>query len=232
MDDPPNEPQDMQPRVMDILHALAEVLSSWLVIKDTHTRDSLKQPTAMIDCVGLASNLSLWTQLVVPIELRLLNEHVALLGRLIDRCSYIFEQQPQRVHVYAVAITVQSVEVFKIRHAPEGRFLVAKSAPHPLSICRDSTGLQLLARVLQASRMDHGYQVPELPSELQCGALTVRPAELIRQGTAPPGGYPGQFVFKASMDGSEAVTKLGSSDHEVHLNGLHLVTPMHIEQMP
>lgn len=70
----------------------------------------------MIDCVGLASNLPLWTQLVVPIELRLPDEHVALL--LIDRCGHLFEQQPQRVHVYAVAITAQSVEVFRIKRAP------------------------------------------------------------------------------------------------------------------
>lgn len=71
--------------------------------------------------------------------------------------------------------------------------------------------------MLQASRTDHSYQVPELPLELQCGGLRVRPAELIWQGTAPPGAHPEQCVFKAWVDGSEAVIKLCSNYDEVHL---------------
>lgn len=39
INDPFDEPRDMQPCVMEILHALAEALSSWLVIKDTHAQD-------------------------------------------------------------------------------------------------------------------------------------------------------------------------------------------------
>ena len=146
----------MQPRVMELLHAIAHAVQSPQVLVDMHTCNYLQRPIAKIDCSSMASELSQWTQLVTPWEFKLsIKDIEALLGQLIERCEVMFSNQPSRKQAFAVGITLEAVEVFGISRKPEdGSISVQRSGPQLLSISRRSPGLQWISRILQASLTD------------------------------------------------------------------------------
>ena len=215
----PRESDDMQPLVMEMLRVLSRALGSPQKLLDTHISSYLKQPTAMIDCSGFATELVEWTQLVVPWEFKLGREQVRnLLGQLMGRCTPLFQNQPQRRRVYAVGIMLDAVEVFTISRVSEGGMLkVARTGLQPLSLHSSSPGLRLVASILQASLEELGFRSPQLPVSIQLGAFTIRNIELIQEGGAPAGGQPGSCVFRVAVDGLEelAILKLNDTDHEV-----------------
>ncbi len=180
----------MQALVMDMLRAVSEAVGSPQVLVDTHNSNYLEQPTGMIDCCGLASELVEWAQLVVPWQFKPSSDHwqaVSLLGQLIDRCEALFDRQPRRQQVFAVGIMLDAVEVYAISRK-NGRFIVERTGLSPLSIDSGSRGLQLVASVLQASLEQLGYCSHRLPASFQLGGCTISDAKLIQRAALHPAG--------------------------------------------
>ena len=152
------EAKHMQPRVVELLHAIAHAVQSPQILVDMHICNYLQRPIAKIDCSGMASKLSQWTQLVTPWEFKLsIKEIEALLGQLIDRCEVMFSNQPSRKQAFAVGITLEAVEVFGISRNPvDGKMSVQRSGPQLLSISHHSPGLQWISCILQASLTELG----------------------------------------------------------------------------
>lgn len=59
----PEEAKHMQPRVIELLHAIAHAVQSRVLV-DMHMCNCLQRPTARIDCSGMANKMLQWTQLV------------------------------------------------------------------------------------------------------------------------------------------------------------------------
>lgn len=78
---PAAEEKHMQPRVIELLLAIAHAVQSPQVLVDLHVCNYLQRPIAKIDCSGMASELSQWTQLVTPWEFKVsIKEIEALFG--------------------------------------------------------------------------------------------------------------------------------------------------------
>ena len=149
-----------------MLRTISRAVGSPQKLVDTHVSNYLKQPTAMIDCCGLATDHVDWRQLVVPWECKLKSTQVvSLLGQLIDRCTQLFRNQQQRQRVYAVGIMLDAVEVFSISRM-DGMLSVEGTGLQPLTIDSRSPGLQLVASVLQASLEQLGFASPTLPASI------------------------------------------------------------------
>lgn len=148
----PDEPKDMQPRIMELLSVLIEAVHSPLHLQDTHSRNYLKIPEAKVDCVGLAGTTVAWSAVVLLIELRLDDgKLVALLGQLMGRCWTPFRQQTWRRKAYALAITQGLVQGFVFTRVPPSvRLTLHESPAQPLSASPASAGVQLLARLQHA----------------------------------------------------------------------------------
>ena len=224
----PEEAKHMQPRVIELLHAIAHAVQSPQVLVDMHICNYLQRPIAKIDCSGMASELSQWTQLVTPWEFKLsFKEIEALLGQLIDRCEVMFSNQPSRKQAFAVGITLEAVEVFGISRNPEdGKISVQRSGPQLLSISHHSPGLQWISRILQASLTDLGF-VSTLPVDpVQIGGCSVRLQKLIALGLAPATQGSGSYVLEGILGGEEPIiVKLSRSQQEVLLCTGHAPLP-------
>ena len=209
----------MQPRAMELLEAVATAVSSELVLRDTHKSDYLKRPIAKIDCSGLASHLPEWTQLVTPFEFKLsCNDMHGLLGQLVERCQIMFSQQRMRRKAFAVGITSESVEVFSItRSAEDDKISIERTGPQPLVIHDSSSGMQWIARILQASLEDLGYTALTPPDPFQLGPYSIMSALLIAEGSAPESHGPASYVFQGHLreDEEMGIIKLHKSTHEV-----------------
>ena len=210
----------MQPRVIELLRPIAHAVQSPQVLVDMHICNYLQRPIAKIDCSGMASKLSQWTQLVTPWEFRLSMKDIeALLGQLIDRCEVMFSNQPSRKQAFAVGITLEAVEVFGIcRNPQDGRISVQRSGPQLLSISHDSPGLQWISRILQASLTDLGF-VSTLPVDpVHIGRCSVRLQKVIALGLAPASQGSGSYVLEGTLgDEAPVVVKLTRSQQEVLL---------------
>lgn len=209
----------MQPRVMELLHAIAHAVQSPQVLVDVHTCNYLQRPIAKIDCSGMASELSQWTQLVTPWEFKLnIKENEALLGQLIDRCEVMFSSQPSRKQAFAVGITLEAVEVLGISRNPEDdKISVQRSGPQLLSISRHSPGLQWISRILQASLTDLGF-ISTLPVDpVQIGHCSVCLQKFIAVGLAPASQGSGSYVLEGTLGEEPIVVKLNRSQQEVLL---------------
>ena len=120
----PEEAKHMQPRVIELLHAIAHAIQSQRVLVDMHMRNYLQRPTARIDCPGMANKLLQWTQLVTSWEVKLsITEIEALLGQLIDRCEVVFSNQPLHKQGFVVGIYILKI--------PRSRYFPYRSSPPP-----------------------------------------------------------------------------------------------------
>lgn len=104
----------MQPQLMELLRGIHSFQKAEVQLHDTHARDPIQQPPGQVHCSLLASDLRRWTSMVVPIEFKLDDsEELVALGQLVSRVRHTLQQQPARQRVFAVVITMQSVEVFR-----------------------------------------------------------------------------------------------------------------------
>ncbi len=210
----------MQPLMMRLLQRLATALGSEVVLKDTHISNYLKNPTAQIDCSGLASPLVAWTQLIVPFEFKVGDgSMIEAAGQLIERCQHTFQQQPSQQHMFAVAITLASVEVISCSHGERHELMqVRRSGSQPLSLCSKSKGLQWICRILQADKATLGYCAPKLPPSFKLGHHNLSNAQLLAQGTArESNNRQASYVYSVEVwdEGEAAVLKLNSGPQEV-----------------
>ena len=213
----------MQPAAMELLHVMQQALGSGtgLVLADTHASSYLHNPTKKIDCSGLAGDDRLWSQLVVPIEFKLYSEDAdAALGQLVETASIVQRLQPERGFIYAVSITMDTVEVFCMRFGSLADISsISSSGQLPLRLHQNSAGLHMLARVLAATLAQLGWVSAPLPK----GRLGPHKFECTRRlalrtvSTSTPS-RPCSYVFKAGLPehgDSQAVLKLAFNDREV-----------------
>ena len=213
----------MQPAAMELLTEMQRALGSGtgMVLADTHASSYLHLPTKKIDCLGLAGDDCLWSQLVVPVEFKLYNEDAdAAFGQLVETGSIVQRQQPERGFIYAVSITKDTVEVFCLRFGALADFSsISSSGPLPLRLHPDSPGLCMLARVLAAPLAQLGFVSPLLPVG-RLGPLKfecTRRLALRTVSTRTPSRQ-SSYVFRAKLterNDSQAVLKLALNDNEV-----------------
>ena len=213
----------MQPAAMELLTEMQQALGSGtgLVLADTHASAYPQNPRKQIDCSGLAGDDRLWSQLVVPIEFKLYNEDAdAAFGQLVETASIVQWQQPERGFIYAVSITMDTVEVFCLRFGDLATFSsISSSGLLPVRLHQDSPGLHMLARVLAAPLAKLGFVEALLP-EGRLGPHTfkcTRRLALRTVSTSTPSRQ-SSYVFKAKLTDhgdSQAVLKLAFSDKEV-----------------
>ena len=217
----------MQPAAMELLGGMQKALDNrtGLVLADTHAKKYLRSPDKKIDCSGLAGNDRLWSQLVVPIEFKLEEKDAdAALGQLLESASIVQRQQPERKFIYAVSITMDSVEVFCVHFGPLAAFSgIQGSGLLPLRLHPDSPGLCMLARVVAAPLGYLGFEPAILP-EGWLGPHKFRCTQrlAVRSESADTPLRPNSSVFKAVLPecgDSEAVLKLAVNDKEV---GFHV----------
>ncbi len=111
------------------------------------------EPTVRIDISALASSARVWAGLVAAFEVNLLQSELAVVvGQLADRCLEACSQQPGRKHIYGVAVFMDSVDVFCFPVSGGMIATVQRAGLQELAISPASPGLQLLARILLASR--------------------------------------------------------------------------------
>ena len=148
------EAKHMQPAAMELLTEMQQALSgTGLVLADTHASTYLQHPRKQINCSGLAGNDRLWSQLVVPIKVKLEEKDAdAAFWQLVETASIVQFQQPERGFIYAVSITMDTVEVFCLRFGELADFSsISSSGQLPLRLHQNCPGLHMLARVLAAS---------------------------------------------------------------------------------
>ena len=142
------EARHLQPAAMELLNEMQQALGSGtgLVLADTHASSYLHDPIKKIDCSGLAGDDCLWSQLVVPIEFKLYNEDAnGAFGQLVETASIVPCQQPERGFMYAVSITMDTVELFCLRFGGLADFSsISSSSPLPLRLHQGSPGLRML----------------------------------------------------------------------------------------
>lgn len=114
--------EHVQRRMIDFCQKLKDLK---FTIKDTSTKDYLKNPIAKIDVSLLVSTVSLWSCLVSFIELKsfLCDQtlyHQAV-GQVIDRSTNLFLNQEERKFVYAAIAGCDSIEFFYILKSKEVR---------------------------------------------------------------------------------------------------------------
>jgi len=159
--------EGLQQVVVAVLQALRKACSppSGMLILDTHSSGYLQDPIAKIDISGVASTASGWLGLIVAFELKLKQtasyQH-AVVHQLQDRCRHACNQQQHRQHMFGAAIYPDAVEVLCFTPANGGGFSVRHLGPCPLAVSPESPGLQLLARILLASKEQLGYSLPSL----------------------------------------------------------------------
>ena len=217
------EAKHMQPAAMELLTETQQALGSrtGLVLADTHASSYVHDPIKKIDCSGLAGDDRLCSQLVVPIEFKLYNEDAdAAFGQLVEVASIVQGQQPDRGFICAVAITMDTVEVFSLRFGGLAGFSsISSSSPLPLMLLQGSPGLRMLARVLAAPLAQLGFVSAPLP-EGRLGPHTFECTgrlALCTVSTSTPSRQ-NRYVFKAKLTergDSQAVLKLAFNDKEV-----------------
>ena len=123
------ETSHMQPQVMELLYGIHASKDDCAVqIHDTHSRNPIQQPAGQVDCSLLASDLLRWTSMVVPLEFKLQDsEAPTAVGQLVNRVRLTLQQQPQRMRVFGVAITMKSIEVFQFTKLRSGSFSLQRS---------------------------------------------------------------------------------------------------------
>ena len=225
---PLRESEHMQPAAMELLTELQRALcgSTGLVLADTHARKYLHDPVKKLDCSGLAGSERLWSQLVLPIEFKLHTADAdAALGQLTETAGIVQRQQPERRFLYAVSITMDTVELFQFSYGPLASFSrILSSDAQPLRLRPDSAGLRLLACIVAAPLAQLGFLSAALPAEGQLGphrfSCTSRLA--IRTDLTTTGHRKGSYVFRAQLEGLQmGVLKLAKNDNEVGLVSIH-----------
>ena len=212
----------MQPAAMELLTEMQQALSgTGLVLADTHASTYLQHPRKQINCSGLAGNDRLWSQLVVPIKVKLEEKDAdAAFWQLVETASIVQFQQPERGFIYAVSITMDTVEVFCLRFGELADFSsISSSGQLPLRLHQNCPGLHMLARVLAASLAQLGFVAALMPE----GRLGTHAFKCTRRlahrtvSTSTPSRQ-SSYVFKAKLTecgDSQAVLKLAFSDKEV-----------------
>ena len=103
----------MQPAVMSLLHAMAEVLKCDGVIEDTHAKD-MYRPDCRPDICCLASSVFLqWGNVNWVEELKLgtsEGEVMTMHGQLIQRSAAALSHQPERPLIIGLGMTMNAFE--------------------------------------------------------------------------------------------------------------------------
>ena len=226
-DDQLKEAEHMQPAAMELLNGMQQALgsSTGLVLADTHARNHLHNPTKLLDCSGFAGSDRLWSQLAVPFEFKLdageagTADADAAFGQLMVTAKIVQNQQPERRFLYAVSITMDTVQVFCSDFSRGLRIIsrIRSSGPLPLQLHPDSAGLCMLARVVAAPLAQLGFVPASLP-EGQLGPHCFTCTARLALSMAPANGALAlsSYVFMAQLeDKRRAVLKLTKSDYEV-----------------
>ena len=122
------ETRHMQPQLMELLYGVQAFKQSAVQIHDTHSGDPIQQPAAQVDCSLLASDLRRWTSMVVPVEFKLEDSELpTAVGQLVNRVRLTLQQQPDRMRVFGVAITMKSIEVFQFTRLRSATFKLQRS---------------------------------------------------------------------------------------------------------
>ena len=221
----------MQPAAMELLTEMQQALGSatGLVLADTHASTYLHHPRKQIDCSGLDGDDRLWSQLVVPFAFKLEEKDAdAAFGQLVETASIVQRQQPERGFMYAVSITMDTVEVFCLRFGGLADFSsISSSGALPLRPHQDSPGLCMLARVLAAPLAQLGFVSALLPAG-RLGPYTfecTRRLALRTVSTSTPSRQ-SSYVFRANLtehSHSQAVLKLAFSANEVGSKSMRLL---------
>ena len=223
---PLREPEHLQPAAMELLTQLQRALhsSTGLVLADTHARGYLRNPVKKLDCSGLADSERLWSQLVLPFEFKLHTADAdAALGQLTETAGIVQRQQPERRFLYAVSITMDTIELFQFQYGQRASFSrILSSGAQPLRLRPDSAGLCLLARVVAAPLPQLGFLSAALPTG-QLGSYKVSCTSrlAIRTEFITTGHRKGSYVFRAKLGRRTGVLKLAKSDNEVGLVSIH-----------
>lgn len=84
----------MQPQLMELLHGVRALRPAAVQIHDTHSKDPIQQPTGLVDCSLLASDLRRWSSIVVPVEFKLEDSELpTAVGQLVNRIRHTLQQQ-------------------------------------------------------------------------------------------------------------------------------------------
>ena len=213
---PPGNQQEGQLRqlLLSVLLGLCPPCRSSVVLADTHDRGHLQNPVIRIGISALASSARVWAGLIAPFEVSVLQSDLAVTaGQLADRCLEACSQQPGRKHIYGVAMFVDAIDVFCFHVGGDMITSVQHSGLIELSISPASPGLQLLARMLLASREQLGYIQPALTPPIRLHDRELLEPELL--ATCREDGR-GSIVYGVSLaDGNKAVLKLVDDPHEV-----------------
>jgi len=216
--------------LLTVLLSLRDAGRSPLCLADTYERGFLKRPIARIDISALASSARVWPGLIVSFEVCLhQSELPAAVGQLADRCQEACSQQLTRRHQYGVALCANAVEVFRFSMGPSrltesskmpAVTSVQRSGLQDLSIRPSSPGLQLLARVLLASKEALGYPFPSLKQPIMLNKAELWEPQLLAD--CREDGSDSAVYGVSLAAGTQAVLKLTHDVREV--NSVYMLT--------
>ena len=126
---------------------------------------------------------------------------IAAVGQVINRCNTLFDEQPDRKVVYALVMSLDTVQLCRVRRLPGGSITLECTKREPLSIsvrgsqsmydpehsavCEPShlaPGVLLIARLLASPMEQLGFQLPRLPVQHDVGGAILSDFALLRSG--------------------------------------------------
>lgn len=149
----------------------------------------------------------------------------AAFGQIITRCRPMYDNQPQRKSVLAVAMSCSDVQLFLMEEDKLSKtFDVYKTEVLSLTISTgtssDSRGVSMIARLLAANKHAHNFTDPVLPAECMVNERWLYNFEQLRTGTTTIAA-----VFKASWEryhgrgnADDVIIKTGMEQHEVSIS--------------
>ena len=212
--------EDMQPVVTDLIQAVMTAVKCDSVLHDTHlSSNQLENPVSPPDCVLVAEgDRAEWTQLVSVWEVKTGTgkpEIETMYGQQVERCWAVLDSYDQRQFVVAVNVTMNTIEVMTAQRQAGGDLRLSTTSRQPFSISEDSSGFQLLVRLLSTPKANLGFATPLMPAIQSMRSRKMTVQYLVRQGSADQG--LGSWVFCVKLNADEnAVLKLNTFSHEVN----------------
>ncbi|KAF9370435.1 hypothetical protein BGX21_005554, partial [Mortierella sp. AD011] len=160
---------DNEAKIQQVFMEFFSKLETHWDIRDTSTKDFLKDPQAKIDIAIFDGPAVSWFQLVTGIELKFSlsnnrdkagknrNHHAEAIGQLANRFTIMFDQQSERKEIIGAIASLSEIEFFYRRRGDSYK----RSGLLPLDFTKqDSLGLDLLVRLATAPKEILGYIPP------------------------------------------------------------------------
>ncbi|KAJ3332900.1 DCN1-like protein 2 [Blyttiomyces sp. JEL0837] len=174
------EEANVRAALRQLFEIVTTVCQLEVTVKDTSVSDSLKDPPGKIDFSVLEHSMSLWSELIAVMEVKVSlnssNNYFTAAGQVIDRFSTLKYHQPARRLVYGVILGCDSIELFKY---DLDRQKLIRSDEMTLKFEKDNKGFRQLIGLVNATKEDLGYIKYDPPTVggFSPNLVLVRPSE-------------------------------------------------------